>query len=365
MRFHVILFVITLVCAISTPAQTWIHPGTINNKAELDFLKQKIASGAEPWTSHLERMISIEGLSEAPTSEEIIDASAGENSRDNARRAYGNALAWYLTGKEVYAKQAIAILNAWSSLKSISSADQQKLLQGGWVGALLGPAADIMLGYPKWDPADIAKLRAMFRRAFYPVLITASTWNGNVDLTQIEALLSIAVFNEDGEKFSRGLDRLKTRVPKYFYLLSDPLPDSTTWSNPTKWMDGLTQESCRDNNHHAQFALSAAIGAAEIAWHQGIDLYTIYQDRFVKAIELMAIQSVSGNMQGVCKNNNTSTDVYDTWEIAYHHFHIRRGIDMPNTWNMITQKVRSAHNGPNSWNIFYETLTHANLPNAQ
>lgn len=361
MRMPIILFHTILICAIFAPAQTWIHPGTLSDKAELDFLKSQIAQRKEPWTSHLQRMILVEGLSEAPTPEEFIDASAGENSRDNARRAYGNALAWYLTGNELYAKQAISILNAWSSLKGIQSQDQQKLLHGGWIGALFGPAADMMLRYEKWNAADIQKLRSMFRRAFYPVLITASTWNGNVDLTQIEALLSIAVFNEDGEKFSKGLDRLKARIPKYFYLSTDPQPDSTLWYNPTKWLDGLTQETCRDNNHHAQFALSSAIGAAEIAWHQGVDIYSTYQDRLVKAIELMGMQSSTGNMQGVCKNDITSKDVYDTWEIAYHHYHTRKGIPMPNTERMISQLVRFAHNGPNSWNIFYETLTHANL----
>ena len=32
-------------------------------------------------------------------------------------------------------------------------------------------------------------------------LMTASAWNGNVDLTQIDAMLGIAVFNEDQALF--------------------------------------------------------------------------------------------------------------------------------------------------------------------
>jgi hypothetical protein len=340
----------------------WIHPGTLNNKDELDFVKKQVGANAQPWTRQFEQMVVTESLDEPANPEEMIDASAGENSRDNARRAYGNALAWYISGNEKYAQNAIAILNAWSNLKGIAAANQQKLLQAAWTGALFGPAADIMLAYPKWLPADIARLRSMFRRVYYPLLNTASTWNGNVDLTQIEALLAIAVFNEDGEKFMRGMDRLKTRVPMYFYLESDPLPDVEKWANPMKWINGLTQETCRDNGHHSQFGLSAAIGAAEIAWHQGMDIYSIYQERFVTAMELLALQSTSGNMQNVCGNNTTTSDVYDTWEIAYHHYHVRKGVDLPNTWKMITQKVRSARNGPKDWNIFYETLTHADLP---
>jgi len=347
-----------LVLILGIESFSWTHPGTLDSRENLDFVKKQIAAKAEPWTGQLQSMISVEDLALPATPEDMIDAHAGDNSRDNARRAYGNALAWYLTGDEVYAKQAVAILNAWSSLQGIQSTDQQKLLQAGWIGALFAPAADIMLGYEQWSPAEIAKTRAMFRRVFYPLLNTASTWNGNVDLTQIVALMSIAVFNEDGEKFSRGLDRLKARMPRYFYLPTDPTPDSTFWSNPTQWVAGLTQETCRDNNHHAQFALSAAIGAAEIAWHQGIDVYSTYQDRLIPTMELMALQSTSGNMQGICKNNATSTDVYDTWEIAYNHYHNRKGIELPRTEEMIQQKVRLARCNSNSWNIFYETLTH-------
>ena len=64
---------------------------------------------------------------------------------------------------------------------------------------------------------------------------------------------------------------MAARVPAYFYLKSDgTLPAriagdngnvTAFWSNPTQWVDGLTQETCRDNNHHAQFGMSGALGA--------------------------------------------------------------------------------------------------------
>jgi len=252
-------------------------------------------------------------------------------------------------------------LNAWSILQSITATDQQKLLQGGWIGSLFGPAADLMLTYPGWAPADIENFRAMLKRAFYPVLNTASTWNGNVDLHQISAMMSIAVFNEDETEFNLGLTRLAARIPKYFYLTSEPQPSATVWSSPTLWVDGLTQETCRDNNHHAQFGLSGAIGAMETAWHQGVDVYSTYQSRMVAAMELMGLQSSSGDMQGTCANNVTSGDVYDTWEIGYNHYHSRQNIAMPNTWKMISENVRSTMSNGGSWSIFYETLTHADI----
>lgn len=360
--YKILHLCILLLAGNSFAAISWVHPGTLDGKADLDFVKQKIATKAEPWTSKLNSMILNEDLQIAPTPETVIDANTGaDNSRDNARRAYGNALAWYLTGEEKYATQAISYLNAWSVLTSITAKDQQKMLQAGWIGSLFGPAADIMLTYPGWAAADIAKVRAMFTLAFYPVLNTASTWNGNVDLHQISAMMAIAVFNEDETEFNLGLTRLASRIPRYFYLTTDTKPSASVWSNPTLWVDGLTQETCRDNNHHAQFGLSGAIGAMETAWHQGVDVYSTYQTRMVAAMELMGLQSSSGDMQGTCTNNVASSDVYDTWEIGYNHYHSRQNIPMPNTWKMISEHVRNASNNGGSWNIFYETLTHADI----
>lgn len=350
----------------------WVHPGALEGIAELEFVKTQLAASGQPWTRQLNSMKNIEKLTQAPAPQVSLDANSGaaDAARDDARRAYGNALVWALTGDDAAGKQAVAYLNAWSGLQAITATNDQGKLVAGWLGSLWGPAAELMLAYPGWAPADIEKTRAMFKRAFYPQLNTASTWNGNVDLHQISAMMAISVFNEDKAEFDAGLARLDARMPAYFFLVSDGKPASiagdggnsnTFWSNPTKWVDGLTQETCRDNNHHAQFAMSAAIGAMETAWHQGVDVYTKYQPRMVAAMELMGLQSSSGDMQGTCANNTTSASVYDTWEIGYNHYHTRRGVPMPNTWAMISPKVRAYESNPGSWSIFYETLTHADI----
>ncbi len=179
----------------------------------------------------------------------------------------------------------------------------------------------------------------MFKLAYYPQLQTASTWNGNVDLTQIDALMAIAVFNEDHEAFSLAIERLRTRSRAYFFLKSDgerPMPiagdggdPQKFWSNPNRWIDGLTQETCRDNGHHSQFGLGSAFHAAEIAWHQGIDVYSENQERYVAAMELLASQFLSGSMQGLCKHDIPSEDRYDAWAIGFNHYHNRMGIPLP------------------------------------
>jgi hypothetical protein len=238
---------------------------------------------------------------------------------------------------------------------------------------VLAPAAEILSLYPGWTEADKSATKTMFRTVFLPALVKMSYWNGNVDLTQLDALMSTAVFLEDEAAFLNGVERLKKRLPAYFYLESDAdvvrvyANGTYNWSGvnePVKWVDGITQETCRDNNHHAQFAIAAAIAAMETAWQQGVDLYTPHQERMVDAMELMALQLSSKDMQGTCATNKTTDqhgddDRYNTLEIGYNHYHNRKGVDMPETWKEIQLELRTK--GRQQFNMFHETLTHGDI----
>lgn len=350
----------------SYAAMVFKHPGALSTNNDLLFVKQKIHSNSEPWASEFKKLKSfaVSGANKFTYLNSKNDPDAALAKLDS-QRAYANALAWHYTGEDIYAKQAIDILNIWAGFQGFNGGNDQDKLTAGWVGALFGPAAELMRGYSKWSTADKAKLQAMFKRAFYPQLNTASTWNGNVDLTQIDAIMNIAIFNEDETEFNLGVARLKQRIPAYFYLASDGTVPSIEgdggdykkfWSNPEKWVDGLTQETCRDNNHHAQYALASALHATEVAWNQGVDIYTENTKRFTATLELMASQLLTGNMQGVCSNNVATPNLYATWEIGYNHYHNRKKLSLPNTEKLLNERVRKK--SQSDWNIFFEPLTH-------
>ncbi|AOS44774.1 Alginate lyase [Lacunisphaera limnophila] len=354
-------------------AMTFVHPGALNSREELNFVKAQIQAGAEPWKGEFERIKAGRYAHMGPHALTHIDSKSEDAnvSRYDAAAAYSQALLWYFTGDEAYARSAVAILNAWSNLQGFTAGTQQDRLQAGWIGAVFAPAAEIMRLYSGWSVGEIAAFQAMFRRAFYPQLTTASTWNGNIDLTQIDAMLAIAVFNEDEVLFRQGLERLRVRSAAYFYLTSDgPRPRPIAgdhgdpekfWSHPRRWVDGLTQETCRDNGHHTQFALGSALHAAETAWHQGVDVYTEHQQRYVAAMELLAGQFLSGSLDGLAANDVASRERFNTWEVGYHHYHGRMGLDLPNTRRLIVEQIRTDSIRA-IWNLNYETLTHAELP---
>ena len=330
-------------------AIAFVHPGARYAKYELNFVKAKIAQGAEPWKSH---------LNQAKT--------AGSDSR-----ALGLALNWAYTGDVASATAALEVLKSWNGHAAYQPPPEgqgnQNSLEGAWAATLLAPAAEIMSQYPGWSDADKAATKQMFRTVFLPAMLQMSYWNGNVDLTQIDALLSIAVFLEDQDAFAKGIERLDKRLPAYFYQSSDN-PDvlayggssKAAWGsyNPVlKWTDGLTQESCRDNGHHAQFAIAGALAALETAWIQGVDLYTPHRKRMVDAIELMALQLDTKDMQGTCPGTVTQ-DRYNTLEIGYNHYHNRMGMPMDETGKEILKELRG---GAQQFNMFHESLTHGDI----
>jgi len=366
-----IIILFALLFFISVQAQTpmkFIHPGGVNGQTELDFVKAKIAARQQPWYGFYNQMkAGAKSGSNAKKQVNSNDNAVAGPARDDGWKAYCNALTWYFTDQEIYAEQAIAILNAWAIFESFTGGNDQDKLQAGWMGAIFGPAAEIMRDYPGWKPEDMKAVQNMFRKAYYPQLKTASTWNGNVDLTQIDALMNIAVFCEDEAEFNLGIARLRKRNPAYFYLASDAAGSRNyggssfpgNWFGPVLLLEGLTQESCRDNNHHAQFAMASALHASEVAWNQGVDVYTENTKRYTATMELIATQILTGLMQGTCANNKTTVEYIDTWEIGYNHYHNRKGIAMPNTEKLIKDKIRSQ--GSSYLNIFYETLTHADI----
>ena len=350
--------------ATAAEPHSFTHPGGVIGQAELDVVKEKLAAGEEPWTSALGKLhgLAVAGrFDTAPTGE--------ADQKEHARQAYANALVWATTGDEAAARRGIAILNVWGrTFTGYVPAEGQNLLIAGWIGALLGPAAELLRDHPDWKPADRERMQRMFTTAFGPALERMSPWNGNVDLTQIDALMNIAVFCEDERLLRLGVERLRRRSPAYFHLASDgPKAKAIEgdggdvpafWSRPATWPDGLTQESCRDNGHHAQYGLASALHAAEVAWHQGIDVYAEQRERSVAAMELLASQLLEGSMLGCCGADRDATtgDLYDTFSVGYHHYHHRLGIDMPHTERLIREQVR--RRGQSDWNIFFETLTH-------
>jgi len=369
------------------PTAIFTHPGLLNSKAELDFVKAKITSGAEPWSSSFTKMknSNFGNLNWVPKPLSVVHANWTPTSNDagiendDATAAYTQALLWYFTDNETYAQKSVEILNAWSStITSHTSTDLQKQLVAAWCGSVFPLAGEILrASYPKWTSDEINQFSSMLNKAFLPLLVSGNpTYNGNWELSMINALLCIGVFNEDSTTFAQGLFLWRKRVPAYFYMTTDgttPIrPYGTTslnsesaihnyWVSPYRYFDGLCQETCRDYGHHMQMGLASAVNSAEIAFHQGIDLYAENDKRIMAAMEFQA-GPLLGNpvSKELFPNGFVASDLLPTWEIAYNHFHNRKGFALPMTDALISKSIRPSY-FTTMLNIAWESVTHAEL----
>ncbi len=349
------------------------HPGVLVNRTQLDFIKGKLAAGAEPWKSAFEtaKASALGAVDYTPKPWQTCECGPRSNpdlgckdEQRDSEAAYTQALLWYFSRNKTYAANAIKIMNAWSSTLTGGHKLANGPVQAAWCAEVWPRAAEIIrYSDAGWPEADIARFKNMLTTQYVPSLADGSCENGNKELSMSEALINIGVFNDDRATFDAGVKMWRGRAPAYIYLSTDgPVPvkpagcDMAIWGNKgytTPLVDGLLQESCRDSGH-ANMALSAMVNAAETARQQGVDLYAEQGKRIMAALEYQA-QFLAPNNAPVPKN--LEFNKHPTWEIAYNHFHNRLGHSLPKIAAVLPTNRPTGVNHHMVW----ETLTHAEV----
>lgn len=354
----------------------FVHPGILVNAGMLDFVKGKLAQDQEPWKSALSKAQNSKfgKLSYTPHPRAEVECGSYSNpdvgcsdEKNDCVAAYTHALLWFYTGDSAHAEKAIEIMNAWSGAIQ-GHTNSNAPLQSAWVMETFPRAAEIIrYTYSGWPEAEANRFGQMLRDVYQPLIENGSSANGNWELSMIEGLLNIAVYNDDRVLFDKGLKMWRERVPAYIYLESDgstPVPPPrgnktgsalvSYWYGQTTYVNGLSQETCRDLGH-TQYGLAAIINAAETAYIQGVDLYAEQADRIRYGLGFHA-QYLNGASvpSWLCGGTLNSASAKPMWEIGYNHFANRLGNDMPQT-HAVTLSVRpTAADHHMDW----ETLTH-------
>jgi hypothetical protein len=129
------------------------------------------------------------------------------------------------------------------------------------------------------------------------------------------------------------------------------------WYSPSRYVSGLSQETCRDLGH-VQYGLAALINAAETARIQGVDLFASERERITTALEFNAnLINEKGGSGSVCTNGITSPSPLPTWEIALNAYAGVLGASLPNTNTLIAGIRPTSYDHHMAW----ETLTHAEI----
>ena len=110
-------------------SKPFVHPGLAQNQEDLDFMREKVLKGEEPWKTAFENLKKRTSLDFVPNAVSFIYEGAGRSNsvggRDFARSsiaAYNLALMWYITKDKAYAEKTVEIMNAWSAKLQIGRA---------------------------------------------------------------------------------------------------------------------------------------------------------------------------------------------------------------------------------------------------
>lgn len=419
-----------------TSAIRFRHPGLLNTLAELREIRDRIAAGEEPWKSNFLKLqaspfarrdyiphpvaVVTKGFTEA---NEIRDAVA----------AYTQALLWVLTDEEWHAEKAAGIIDAWSHTLT-SYVGLNWYLDPAWTAAPLAEAAEILRAtYPQWQGGP--RLTKSFNDVFLPILHNRMAF-GNREFAVCNALVAIGVFNEDPAALYEGMDHWLSYVPSYFYIEEDgpeakkadywstspsdeflmrldagrlpagwtswielalgvknqgddrtPLTTWTTdelWKHPGTYLPGYTPETGGRDFGHTENAFVSVVNVAEIAWNQGIDLYSIVAHRLAVFMETMAAIRLGGPISKAAYGGalDLGNGLTPTYEVAYNHLHNVMGMNLPKTRALIETVIRqmgpvrfdrpfppqfpSSLGTPRiweqaGWTANWETLTHGEL----
>jgi hypothetical protein len=355
------------------------HPGLLSSAGELAALHQRVATGHDAAFEAL-RQSHFASLDWRPAPRRTVfcgpysrpDVGCHEE-KDDATAAYTHALLWAVTAEEAHARKAVEILDAWSGTL-VEHAGHNAPLQSAWVASLVTRAAEIVRHTSHaWTPEGIARFSRLLEAGYLPYVVEGMpTYNGNWELSMIEATMAAGVFLDNGALFDRAVAMWRKRVPAYFYLSADgtrPVAPPGThrydedsalvdkWYGQSRFVDGLCQETCRDFGH-TMYGLAAAVNAAEIAYHQGVDLYAEQSRRLAAALEFHAGFLLGQPAPPWLCGGHLNLRRSPTGEIAYHHLHDVLGLSLPLTERLIEERVRPSGT---DHHMAWESFTHARL----
>lgn len=303
-------------------AQSFIHPGISQSAKDLAYMKQLVEQQREPWKSAFDKLVKATDTTfvahpyahvmRGPYAKPNI---GGDALSQSVTVAYNCALLWYITGDRHYAQTAIRILNAWSGTLWDFDYNDAKLL-AGWTGHAFCDAAEI-LRYTNagWSKKGIDQFTNMLMTVYYPLLrYYFPTANGNWDAAICHSLLAIAIFTDSRPLFNGVVD----------HLLHGPVNGSIF---KYIYPNGECEESGRDQGH-VQLGLDEFVGAAQVAYTQGVDLFSIGNNRLARGYEYTTGYILGHTPYCYCELSPRTMHLGGGFEYVYRHY-AANGLKLP------------------------------------
>jgi len=315
-----------------------VHPGILQTRADLEFMKAKIKAGEEPWKSAwqiwLTSPVGSLDFEPKPFVHVIRGAYAagekgGRELQDSANAANNHVMQWYVSGDAAHARKAIEIIDAWSGTLA-DFFENDAMLLAGWTGGLFCNAAEILRAtYPQWSAKSQEQFKRMLLTVYVPLLrMFYPEANGNWDGAIMYTLLAIGAFCEDRE--------LMESVYRHFRL--GPVNSGITHY---VYPSGQCEETCRDQGH-TQLGLGYFADTCVIAWNQGVDLFAEADNRLALGFEYTARYMLGEEVPVYGRiSQQTRGRFSDIYHTVLQHYRYEKHMAMPYTEKAAEKVVRA------------------------
>lgn len=341
MKPYSLVFYLGLILSFTNVSAQFVHPGITHKKSDLDRMKYMVKAQIDPWYTSYQNMVtdpksSYDYVVQGNESFTELGRDSGVNYsawNSDIRAAYYNAIRWYITEDARHAEKAIEIFKAWRNLTSVTSGGTDSL--SGGVGYIMVEAAEIIKStYPDWLPADLQDFKDMLvypgyssttvpsgNKTFYWMAYQGDPGrHGNQGLSGLRAVMAMGIFLDNEKMYDRALKYIQGDLASHLNDIPYPtgprttksLLSSTEYANTYStnnfttiqnygynevmtnyiWENGQCQESSRDQNH-TSFGIGLLTSMAEMAWNQGVDLYSNANERLLLGLEYNMRYNVS------------------------------------------------------------------------
>jgi hypothetical protein len=340
--------------ASGAPA-TFTHPGGLHNAGDINRARVRVAAGTDPWLAGWNRLTANPHSASTWAPRPLAEVYRGSGWEQNygvlyndIAAAYQNALRYHISGSTAHGDCARDICNAWSSTLTLLNGSADRFLLAGLQGWQFANVGELMRGYPGFE---LGRFQDMMVNVFYPhndwflrnhndACIT-NYW-ANWDLCNMASKLAIGIICDDAAIIDAAVDYFWNGEGNGSIYNAIPFVHSGFLA---QW-----QESGRDQGH-AIMGIGLMSSFMEMAWNQGIDLYSARDLAFGKAAEYVARYNLGyddlpftkytwGTGQNCAYSEQTVMgaggrgQLRPVWEMVYHHYSVRRGLRMPNVARM-------------------------------
>ena len=314
-----------------------VHPGVMQTRADLEFMKAKIKAGEEPWKSAwdlwLASPLASLDFTPKPFAHVIRGAydagdEGGREIQESADAANNHVMQWWVTGDEAHARKAIEIFDAWSGTLA-DFFENDAMLLAGWTGGVFCNAAEILRAtYPSWSAESQQQFKRMLLTVYVPLLrMFYPEANGNWDAAIMFTLLAIGVYCED---------RALMESVYHHFRLGPVNSGITHYVYPS----GQCEETCRDQGH-TQLGLSYMANTCVIAWNQGVDLFGEADNRLALGFEYTARYMLGEDVPVYGKiSEQTRGRFSDTYHVILQHYRYEQHMAMPYTERAAAKVLR-------------------------